>query len=167
MTFKYDDGHLVYTDRRGKMVSGSEAGTLAHNGYVVVIVNGKITPAHRIIWELHNGGIPDGKEIDHINGDKSDNRIGNLRVVTRSENLLNRKLARDNTSGFIGVSFDKIRNKWQAKVQFDGKLIFFGRFSCPTAAALGRERFIEEHKMECIKRNFNYAKPNPYSLDKT
>jgi len=163
--FDYDNGRLIYTTRRGKMLKGAEAGTLAHNGYIVVMTEGRLTPAHRIIWEIFNGSIPKGKEVDHINGNKSDNRIENLRLATRSENLLNRKKARDNTSGFIGVSFDKERSKWQAKIQIDGKLIFFGRFSCPTAAAMERDRFIEKNNMEYIKRNFHNEQPNSYSLD--
>lgn len=69
-----------------------------------VMFSRKLYFAHRIIWELHNGAIPDGMEIDHINGDSTDNRIENLRLATREVNTRNRKKFRNNTSGSAGVS---------------------------------------------------------------
>lgn len=66
--------------------------------------------------------------------DRSDNRISNLREATRSQNAMNARKQRDNTSGFKGVS--RWRGKWQAKIQRDGKQRFLGAFSTPQDAAL-------------------------------
>jgi hypothetical protein len=68
---------------------------------------------------LHHGYLP--KEIDHINGDRSDNRIDNLRAVTRSENQCNRGVLANNTSGYPGVSWHKKSNAWLVRVMKDGK----------------------------------------------
>ena len=71
--------------------------------------------AHHVCWAIHTGEWAN-EEIDHINGDRLDNRIANLRAVSRSENCKNLSMRSDNTSGHTGIDFVKKRNKWRARI---------------------------------------------------
>jgi hypothetical protein len=76
---------------------------------------------------MHYGEWPSG-EIDHINGVRTDNRVENLRVATRSENMQNTKKPVTNKSGKKGVSWDKTTGKWRAEIRANGKKYNLGRF---------------------------------------
>ena len=97
--------------------------------YVRAHPNGK---SDRIELYLHRVvmGCPDKLVVDHINHDGLDNRKCNLRVLTDSENCINRKLQINNTSGFRGVSWDKVRGKWVASLRVNYKTIKLGRTHC-------------------------------------
>lgn len=82
--FDYRDGNLYWKHWKKGRRKDLLAGTKNNRGYIKVTVNGVQLYAHRIVREMHNGAIPDGMEIDHINHDRSDNRIENLRLVRRS-----------------------------------------------------------------------------------
>ena|SRR3990172_10901192 len=101
--------------RTGKAKAGRIAGYRHSSGYIYVMVDNKNCLAHRLVWLLAHGKWPEG-EIDHINGIKDDNRIANLRLATRSENLANCQIRRNNTSGHKGVSWDKRRKNWHVHV---------------------------------------------------
>ncbi|MDA6380520.1 HNH endonuclease signature motif containing protein [Escherichia coli] len=73
----------------------------------MIMINGKAYPAHRLAWLIVYGTMPDGF-IDHINRVRTDNRISNLRLVTHSENMQNRKIQKNNKSGYRGVSWDEV-----------------------------------------------------------
>lgn len=107
---------------------GDKAGHITKLGYVCVGIKGKLYQAHVIVWLIYNGKMPDN-EIDHIDGDKLNNDISNLRDVTRSENMRNIKRGIRNKSGTIGVHWDKDAEKWRAKLVVEGKMIHLGRFS--------------------------------------
>lgn len=94
---------------------GTKAGSF-HNGYIRIKVLGKEHLAHRLAWLLTYGEFP-LQQIDHINGNKSDNRIVNLRLATPLQQRANSKLNCDSTSGFRGVYFNKRRGKWRAHIQ--------------------------------------------------
>lgn len=81
---------------------------------------------------------PPGKVIDHINGNGLDNQRHNLRICTQSENVINSKTRKDNSSGVKGVSFRKTRGTWDARIQRNGKLILLGQFKTKEAAILAR-----------------------------
>jgi hypothetical protein len=78
---------------------------------------------------------PKGVEVDHINGNKLDNRRENLRLSTRSQNQINQGLTRKNTSGYKGVTFHRVLNKWQSQIGIDGKTLYLGLYATPEEAA--------------------------------
>lgn len=101
----------LYDPETGKLYNkfGREIRPCA-NGYIHSSFNGKNMPFHRAIWEYVNGKIPEGFEIDHINGNRQDNRFSNLRLVTRSQNQLNRRPSKNNVINIIGVTINKSGN---------------------------------------------------------
>lgn len=95
--------------------SGKKCGCGDTGGYLRVSVHDRLFLAHRIAWAITYGEWPD-EDIDHINGDRSDNRLRNLRTVTKAQNQRNQKKFRNNTSGVCGVYFIKSSKKWVAQI---------------------------------------------------
>ena len=117
--FSYDasTGLVLRRERSGQLPAGSVAGCRAKD-YWYVRVCGKKVLAHRLVWALYYGEWPD-KPIDHINMDRHDNRIVNLRLASVTENNRNRPRQSNNTSGYKGVTFHKSSQKYQAKIMAD------------------------------------------------
>lgn len=109
----------------------------SHSGYWVGTVCGVRLYAHRTAWALHHGDWAEG-EIDHINGNGLDNRIDNLRDVSRLVNRQNAKLHKDNTSGVSGVCWAKNTGKWQAQIKVRTKMVYLGQFPDKTDAVAAR-----------------------------
>lgn len=106
---------------------GDEAGSIIKGKwYKRVKLKGKSYKVHCIIWEMHNGPIPEGYEIDHIDHNKINNAIWNLRLVTRKENSHNLPLYCTNKTGYRGVYVEK--GKYRAYIKVDGKSIHLGTF---------------------------------------
>ena len=116
-----------------------ESATINHsNGYKnVSVMEQKFIRAHRVAWAICYGAWPTD-DVDHINGDRKDNRIVNLRLSTRSENLRNRKKFPRNKSGYVGVSFYKQRENWNARIGINGRYINLGYFNTKEEAAEAR-----------------------------
>lgn len=106
-------------------------------GYSVIQFKGKQSLTHRVAWFLTHGYW--AKEIDHINGNRNDNRLVNLRSVTRIENSKNACISKRNTSGYIGVGFDKKRNKWTASINVNYKRKALGYFDKKDEAITARK----------------------------
>jgi hypothetical protein len=106
---------------------GDIAGSVKKHGYREIQVDKKIYLAHRLAWLYYYGSFPDG-EIDHINHNKLDNRIVNLRVVDIKENNKNKSIMKNNTSGHCGVVWHKKSSKWQSQIVINGKNIYLGLF---------------------------------------
>lgn len=106
---------------------GKVAGFDDPAGYRLVSIENHKFKLHRVVWAMAHGEWPNG-HIDHINGQKSDNRLLNLRVVTKSENGRNSKMNSANSSGAMGVSWVPERRKWQAYITVDGRRKSLGRF---------------------------------------
>lgn len=111
--------------------SGKETGKWGDRYHVLAINNRKYY-CHRLAWLYVYGEFP--FEIDHINLDPFDNRISNLRSVTKAQNQRHKKLQRNNKSGYKGVCFNKNNKTWQAGIKVNKKNIALGQFGCPTAA---------------------------------
>jgi hypothetical protein len=123
--FDYENGQLVWKNppKKSSHLTGKIAGTIHKSGYRQIRIDGVGYPAHRIIWIYHNGSINDDLQIDHINGNKDDNAIENLRLVTAQQNCYNR--SRLNAKGY---TWSKRDNKWQAGIWLNGKLKYLGLF---------------------------------------
>lgn len=115
--YDYKDGKLYRKYQNHNHPAGKECGWIDVRGYVRTKLFSKMTFAHRVIWEMHNGDVPEGMEIDHINGVKHDNRIENLRCVDRWVNCKNMAKGKDNKSGQTGVSYVESRNVWVVSIQ--------------------------------------------------
>lgn len=116
--------------------AGREAFTTASRGYRQGSVLGISVRAHRVAWAIHHGSWP--KNIDHINGDRGDNRASNLRDVETRENNKNLKIPRNNTSGHMGVYWHSRAKIWSARVQVNGESIHLGCFDSREAAVSAR-----------------------------
>jgi len=126
--FDYRDGVLYWKTSGRKRIKNQRAGHLdLLSGYDYVRVNNKLLRVHRLIWCMFYGYEP--SEIDHINRNKADNRIENLREVSRSENNYNHPLRIDNTSGVRGVSWNKIKNKWRVYINVKKQRLELGYFN--------------------------------------
>lgn len=135
--FSYDQssGLFIRKIKRGQAFKpGQIAGTISKkDGYVRIVIGAKAYLAHRLAWLVVHGTLPD-REIDHRNGVRHDNRIGNLRLATELENSCNKLLAKNNKSGFKGASFAKRHKKWAARIQVSRKCHFLGLFDTPEEA---------------------------------
>lgn len=120
--------------------AGKEAFTHAdQKGYKKGAVLSVNCCAHRVAYALFYGSTPDGF-IDHINGDTSDNRIENLRVVDQSGNSRNARLYSSNTSGTHGVIWDSSRKRWDVRIGIKGRQTRIGRFKTKEEAIAARKR---------------------------
>ena len=118
--------------------AGKEAlASPARNGYLRGSINNELFYAHRVIYKMIYGTDPD--DIDHENGNRTDNRQKNLVSKSRSENLRNRRLSRNNTSGYHGVSYSKRHKLWSVSIYADGKHIHLGWFKEKSEAIAERK----------------------------
>lgn len=106
-------------------------------------IHGRVYMAHRVIWKMVLGADPD--EIDHIDGDPSNNRWANLRDVSRAENARNMARQPKNTTGVSGVHWSTHRNKWCATGRLDNKTVNLGRYDRLQDAVEAREIWAREH----------------------
>ena len=129
--FNYSDGNLYYKKPRCNIKVGNKVGNLDSKGYLRTCIDYKEYRVHRLIWFYHYGEWP--MYLDHINGDRLDNRIENLRPCSMQENNFNRKSLGGSSSQYKGVS--QFRNKWRARFTFNGKEIHIGTFDTELEAA--------------------------------
>ena len=135
--FIYDPSTGVVTNRRNGRPAGTPHG---HKyPYKVVRLNYKSCFLHRLIWIYVHGEIPAGRNIDHINGFPDDNRLGNLRLATQSQNIRNLKLRSDNTSGFHGISWHKRSKKWMARIKGTNGYVYLGVYNDKADAITARK----------------------------
>lgn len=97
------------------------------NGYIKITVDGKSYPAHVLAWLYMKGEWPD-MDIDHKDGDKTNNAFGNLRLATKPQNGWNRKISSKNTSGVKGVSYRAGKKPWIARLDANGEVVWVGSF---------------------------------------
>lgn len=143
----YDPETGIFTRLRGKG-KGTIAGTL-HHGYIEIRAGGPIYGAHRLAWLYVHGELPEN-EIDHRDGNRSNNRISNLREATRQDNNINRKRPKHNASGIKGVFLEKRYGTWTAQITHNGNQMNLGSFKTKEeAAAVLTAKRIELHGEFC------------------
>lgn len=137
---QYDPATGVFTWKIGgkKTVAGGRAGSVRSHGYEMIGINYRRYYSHRLAWFFVTGTWPVG-QIDHINGDRADNRFANLRIATHSENQRNRGRQRNNQSGATGVHWAAREQKWVAKIKANGRTRQIGVFSDRAAAIEARK----------------------------
>lgn len=151
--FKYEPNTGLLLSKHCRLCRAPDAPIFSTHceGYLTCWVDGKSYLMHRLVWIYFHGFIPLKREIDHIDGNRSNNKIENLRLVTRGENNKNSRLYSNNTSGTAGVSFDKRRKRWRARINVCSKVICLGDFDKKSDAVRARKqaevqyRFSSDH----------------------
>ncbi|EFL9654207.1 HNH endonuclease [Escherichia coli] len=138
--FEYDGINLLWKIKPCNSVNIGDVAGYYDNGYNWVVYKGAKYGVHRIIWEMHNGPIPKGYQIDHIDHNRSNNNINNLRCVKPKTNYRNRSINKNNKSGCTGVGWFKPKNKWRAIISVDGHCIYLGLFDDIKDAIEARRR---------------------------
>ena len=138
LVYDPDTGDLRWKVRRSNVVAGSLAGCVDHRGYRFVRLDRRLLLAHRIAWALHYGAWPD-QDIDHANADKGDNRIANLRLASRVQNIANAH-SRSRRGFPKGCYQLKGRQRWYSQIKVNGQIRRLGTFDTVEAAAAAFER---------------------------
>lgn len=144
--FEYKDGSLIWkAEALPPNLVARWANRAAHNnngfGYIRVTIKGQRFLLHRLMWVWHYGDIPPNLEIDHIDGNRRNNQIENLRLVTRSQNSRNAARRTDNKSGRCGVHWNKESKRWQSLIQDTNKQqVFLGTYDTFKEAVAAREK---------------------------
>lgn len=151
LRYEPETGKLFWRERPREMFSDERCGKTwntryagkesftanSSDGYRSGSVLSKPYLAHRIIWAIVHDEWPP-EQIDHINGNRMDNRIENLRAVSHAENAKNQRPTRNNAAGVMGVQWAKREKAWRARIWTDGANKHLGYFGCIGAAAMAR-----------------------------
>lgn len=131
-----------------------EAGYIAEDGYRRVCVDGQYCYVHRLIWFLiTTKEVPEDLFIDHIDGNRLNNDIDNLRLATALENQYNKARQKNGTSNYKGVWFDAKKDFWKASIRLEGKRYYIGQFNSELEAALAYDAIALEVQGEFAKLN--------------
>jgi hypothetical protein len=124
--FEYREGMLFWKEDRGYCkIKGKKVGSVTKAGYFESKLNGKCFKVHRAIFVMHHGYIPE--QVDHIDGNRQNNSIENLRPATPFQNKCNQAIYKSNTSGVKGVY--RKNNKWATQINYNGKRKNLGTFN--------------------------------------
>ena len=145
------DGHLVWKVSKAKRIKiGDNAGTISKDGYVRVFVDGKSYLAHKLVYLIEHGDMP--TELDHIDRNKLNNDVSNLRPCTRSENSINRNLFVNNKTGIKNVHKHSC-GKYEVSFKRNNKNIYCGLFDDIELAELVAIEAV--HKVDSLKAQLN------------
>lgn len=155
----YDRKTGVFTwrvGRRGRAKAGTKAGALAGKGHIQITIRNTRHYAHRLAWLITYGEWPPaGMDVDHIDGDKGNNAIANLRLASRSQNAANASgLRKNNTSGYRGVSLYRRTGRWDARIFVEGVTHCLGHHTTAEEAARAYDRAAYKFYGEFAYLNF-------------
>lgn len=150
--FRYDPetGELSFAEPVPFRRKPGPINRLSTQGYKTVCLYGITYYQHRVIWKMVTGDEP--VYLDHINQDKADNRLANLRPVSAVENAWNAKQRSHNTSGFRGVTYRREYKVWRAIIKYDGKRHEIGAFS-------SKEEAIAAYEAKAVEVSRGFYKP--------
>lgn len=154
-TFEYNlaEGTLFWKNPKSrKLKPGAVAGTINSQGYIQIQYNRVIYRAHRLLFTIHAGRTPNG-EIDHIDGNRVNNSISNLREVTKTENVRNSRLQFRNNTGVIGV-MQTANGKYEARITVNNRSIYLGRYTTLAEATAVRQAASLRHHFHRNHGNF-------------
>ncbi len=137
LSYNEETGSLT---RNWKGGSSRPTGTVRHDGYIRINVDGRLYYAHRLVWIIFNGAIPDGMQVDHIDCDPSNNKISNLRLATQSQNNHNQRVYKNSTSGVKGVIWSKREQRWKVTCWLGNVKHNGGTFKCLDEAIAAQEK---------------------------
>jgi len=158
--FEVVDGELIRKIRTNNRVNiGDVAGTSTTGGYKRVNIARKLYLNHRLVFLMGNGYMP--KYVDHINGNRSDDRLENLREISHGDNNRNGHKQVNCSSKYRGVVYDKSRNRWKAQANKNSKHVNIGRFHDEIFAANAVDVFNRKYNQEFA--TFNFPKENERS----
>jgi hypothetical protein len=135
--FDYDPETGVFTRKISMGSRGRKGSRVGHDdgtGYLQTTIDGERHRMHRLAM-FHMTGVWPAEDVDHINRVRNDNRACNLRAVTRAENSHNKCKSRNNTSGYLGVSWVPSICKWEARIVWNGKPKVLGYYKTPELAS--------------------------------
>lgn len=136
--------------------AGKRAGFQHHSGYWYIRMGLKDIGVHRIVYVIFFGALEMGLEVDHRDGDRSNNRYQNLRRANHNGQAHNNKKRSDNTSGYRGVHLEKASGKYSVNIQINGKQKKIGRFNNAVQAALVYDAAARKHHGEFASLNFPF-----------
>ena len=144
--FEYKDGDLYWKNSMRPSYNGKLAGYDYKDGYKKITIKNKQYYVHRIIYLMQHGFMP--KIVDHIDGNKKNNKIENLREANSSQNAMNCVENQRNTSGYRNVSYNKNRNNWSVYIRINKKTNFFGSYDDVELAGLVAEEARNKYQGE-------------------
>lgn len=151
--YEQETGVFKWISRTSNRINiGDIAGSNKSFGYRQIKVSGKLYCAHRLAFLYVFGRFP-LYELDHINGNVSDNRISNLREASRQENMKNRGLYANNSSGYKGVYFMKSNKRWISAARLNGKNNYLGAFKSALEASNAYQDFAKKHHGEFLYKD--------------
>ena len=151
LSYDPQTGNFVWLEHRGRVNKGDIAGTINHAGYVAINTHGKRYMAHVLAWLYMTGEWP-AEEVDHINGQRSDNRWTNLRAATRQQQQFNMPAHQDSRHGTKGVHLYK-EKYWCAKIRLNGRQTHIGTFKTKEAAEEAYNKAAAEYQKEFAVSN--------------
>lgn len=148
LSYDAETGLLTWKFSRGSRKAGSEAGGMGSQGYMTISIDGRLYKSHRVVMVIAGFDV-DGMQVDHINGNRSDNRLCNLRVVNQNGNARNIRTATARSrSGVLGV---RIRGsgKWEAQLSINNKNYRLGTFDTKEEAYSAYVQAKRKHHDTC------------------
>jgi len=137
--FDYKNGELFRKNSCKGKFAGAKVGCLTKNGYVTTNIDNNMYYIHRLVWKMFHGKDP--LYIDHIDGDRTNNNIKNIRECTVKENTRYSRRPKTNTSGYKGVRYHTPSGKWQARIVYNYKEKHIGLYSTAEEAFMARIEF--------------------------
>lgn len=150
---------FAYNDVSGDLTwktTNKLAGTVLKNGYRQISIYGKRYLSHHIVWLMFKGFLP--AQLDHINRNKKDNRIENLRECSSAENMQNRPSLKNTSSPYKGARINKTTSKWRAVFTTKGKSYYLGEYTSEVNAALAYDKWAIQYETSFTFLNFPHLK---------